>query len=141
MNAAKYVLLWALSFAFTSAIDALWHLVIFGKTYARDLRPLARTAGDKIVFDTAAGLLAQVLVVTSLVVLVLYATAGRGDLRGAALVGALAGVLAITVYGITNYALMRDWSLRLTVLEAVWGPVLGGASGAFAYWLRGLLAG
>ncbi len=141
MTSAKYVLLWALSFAFTSAIDALWHLAFFGKAYARDLRPLARTAGDKIVFKAAAGLLAQALVVTSLVVLVLYATAGRGGLLSAALVGALAGVLAITVYGITNYALMKDWSLRLTVLEAVWGPVLGGASGAFTFWLRRVLAG
>lgn len=141
MNAAKYALLWALSFAFTSAIDALWHLVIFGRAYARDFRPLARMSGDRMVFNPAAGLLAQALVVTSLVVLVLYATAGRGDMRSAALVGALAGVLAITVYGITNYALMRDWSLRLTVLEAVWGPLLGGASGAFAFWLRRLLAG
>jgi uncharacterized membrane protein len=139
MTVWKYFLLWGLAFAFTSAIDALWHLVIFGKAYAKDFRPLARPAGDKITFNAPAGLLAQVLVVTTILVLVLLTTQTRGNIGLAALVGALAGVLAISVYGITNYSLMKDWSLRLTLLEAVWGPLIGGSSGVFIYWLRNFL--
>ena len=56
----------------------------------------------------------------------------------AALIGAAAGILAITVYGVTNYALFKDWSLKLTVLEAIWGPMLGGLSGAFVVWMKSL---
>ena len=55
------------------------------------------------------------------------------------LIGALAGILAITVYGITNYALFKDWSLKLTNLEVIWGPMLGGLSGAFIIWMQSLL--
>jgi uncharacterized membrane protein len=136
MTALRYGLLWVCAFIFTSAIDAFWHLVLFGKPYAAGMKPLARMKDGKMAFSVSAGLLSQILVVTSLVFLVLYKTQG-GTMAQAALVGAAAGVLAITVYGVTNYALFKDWNLTMTILEVVWGPILGGLSGAFAFWLKG----
>jgi uncharacterized membrane protein len=138
MSVWKYLLLWIASFIFTSAIDAAWHLGIFGKIYSAGIKPLARMKGDKMAFSAPWGLLSQVLVVTSLVFLVLYKSQ-KGTMAEAALVGAVAGVLAITVYGVTNYALFKDWNLSMTILEVVWGPILGGLSGAFAFWMKTLL--
>jgi uncharacterized membrane protein len=138
MNALRYLLLWVCSFAFTSLLDALWHFAIFGRAYSRDIRPLARMSGDKLTFNPGAGFLAQVMVVTSLVFLVLYKST-PGNLGEAALVGAVAGILAISVYGVTNYALFKDWSLALAVLEFVWGPILGALSGVFVLWFRTVL--
>jgi len=135
MTALRYVLLWICSFAFTSAIDALWHLGIFGKIYSTGIRPLARMKGEKMAFSGPWGLLAQVLVVTSIFFLVLYKTQ-KGTIGDAVLVGAAAGVLAITVYGVTNFALFKDWGLTITLLEIVWGPILGGLSGAFIFWMK-----
>ena len=51
------------------------------------------------------------------------------------LVGALGGVLAISVYGLVNQALIRDWPWRLTWLEVIWGPIIGGLGGLFIAWL------
>jgi len=87
MNIIRYFLVWLLSFAFTSLIDAIWHLGIFKKAYSEGIRPLAR----------------------------------------------------ITVYGLTNYALFKDWSLKLTVLEVIWGPMLGSSSGVFVIWIKSIL--
>jgi uncharacterized membrane protein len=134
----RYALLWLGAFVFTSAIDALWHLALFGRPYKEGLRPLARMADGKFAFKGAAALLAQVLVVTSVLLLVLLKSEGA-TLATAALVGALAGVLAISVYGVTNYALLKDWGLGITILETIWGPMIGGCSGAFAFWLKSLL--
>ena len=139
MTAVRYMGIWMLSFVFTSAIDAIWHLLIFGRIYREKIRPLARMNGDKMAFIGWAGILSQVLVVTSLVLLVLLKSDGTGYVR-AGLIGALAGVLAISVYGITNYALFRDWGLTLTVLEMVWGPILGGLSGIFIFWAKSILS-
>jgi len=138
MSVFRYFLLWICSFIFTSAIDALWHLGIFRKVYGAGLKPLARMKGDKMAFNAPWGLLSQVLVVTSLVFLVLYKTQ-KGTMAEAALVGAVAGVLAITVYGVTNYALFKDWNMSITILEVVWGPILGCLSGVFAFWMKTLL--
>ncbi len=138
MNALRYFLVWIIAFAFTSLIDAIWHLGIFRKAYTEGIKPLARMTGDKITLNPIAGALAQILVVTAIVFLVLY-KAQKGNIVEAAVIGAVAGVLAITVYGVTNYALFKDWNFTLTVLEFIWGPILGGLSGIFVYWMKSLL--
>jgi uncharacterized membrane protein len=138
MNIVRYFLVWLLSFAFTSLIDAVWHLGIFKRAYSEGIKPLARMSGDKMTFNAFAGILSQVLVVTCIVFLVLFKTQKVNYLE-AALIGAAAGILAITVYGVTNYALFKDWSLKLTVLEVIWGPMLGASSGAFVVWTKSLL--
>lgn len=138
MNILRYIFLWILAFLFTSAIDAVWHLVIFRKPYSEGMKPLARMTWDKMVLKPVPGLLAQILVVTCIVVLVLYGMQ-KGLLWEAALIGALCGILAITVYGFTNYALLKNWNMTLTILEVVWGPILGGLSGIFVFWMKFLI--
>lgn len=138
MVIVRYLFIWFLSFIFTSAIDALWHLGIFGKLYSEGIKPVARMSEGKMAFNAFAGLAAQVLVVTCIVFLVLYKTQKDG-LLDAALIGMAAGILAITVYGFTNYALLKNWNLTLTVLEVVWGPILGGLTGIFVFWMKSLI--
>ena len=138
MNIIRYFLVWLLSFAFTSLIDAIWHLGIFKKAYSEGIKPLARMSGEKITLNPVAGILAQVLVVTCIVFLVLFKTQKVNYLE-AALIGAIAGILAIAVYGLTNYALFKDWSFKLTVLEVIWGPMLGASSGVFVIWIKSIL--
>ena len=55
----RYALLWLGAFVFTSAIDALWHLALFGRPYKEGLRPLARMAGGKFAFKGAADLIGK----------------------------------------------------------------------------------
>ena len=138
MNFFRYALLWALSFIMTSLIDAVWHLGFFGKIYKEGIKPLARMHGDKMAFNPVAGIISQVLVVSCIFFLVLYKVQ-KGTAGEAFLVGAAAGVLAVTVYGITNYALFKDWGLAVTILEMTWGPFLGGLSGLLIFWLKPII--
>jgi uncharacterized membrane protein len=138
MNFFRYALLWALSFIMTSLIDAVWHLGFFGKIYKEGIKPLARMNGDKMAFHPVAGIISQVLVVSCIFFLVLYKVQ-KGTAGEAFLVGAAAGILAVTVYGITNYALFKDWGLAVTLLEMAWGPFLGGLSGLFIFWLKPII--
>ena len=138
MKIFHYILIWILSFVFTSLIDAIWHLVLFKQAYSESFKPLARMSGNKISFNAFAVIMAQVLVVSCIVFLVLF-KAQENNFFQAVIIGAVAGILAITVYGITNYALMKDWNLKLTVLEIIWGPIIGGLSGFFVMWMKSLL--
>jgi len=136
-NVLKMVILWVLTLILFSLADAVWHFLIFGKAYKEDFKPLALMEGEKIIFRKVWGFLAQLLLVSSLIILVLMKN--PTSLKDSVLVGFLVGVLAITVYGFTNYSLMKDWSFRLTLLEVFWGPVLGSWGGlvvSFLYrWL------
>ncbi|MGB4704776.1 MAG: DUF2177 family protein [Candidatus Saccharicenans sp.] len=123
----KFIGLWVITLVLVSLVDALWHLVIFGRAYREDFKALAILQNDRIVFRTFYGVLAQLVMVSCLILLIILRD--PEEVKISALVGALVGLLAITVYGLTNYALIKDWSPRLMVLEVVWGPLLGAWGG------------
>ncbi len=122
-------LVYFLSFLITSAIDAFWHLVIFGKQYSAWFAPVARMENGKLALQGLPGLLSQILVVAVTMFLVLYKTGGHPKITEGALIGAACGILGITVYGLVNYALINNWGLEITILEVIWGPLLGALSG------------
>jgi uncharacterized membrane protein len=131
----KYVAIWFAAFFAISAIDALWHLVLWGRVYSRAFKPIARTKNGKSALQPIPGIVSQVLVVSAMMVLAVLSVRGGYGYAANFLVGAMGGVLGISVYGLVNQALIRDWSWRLTVLEVVWGPIIGGAGGLFIAWL------
>lgn len=130
-------LVYLLSFVTISIIDAVWHLVLFGKQYSQWFAPVARMVGGKLDLQYIPGILSQVLIVAVMMFLVLYKTGGHPKLYQGALIGAACGMLAISVYGLVNYALIQNWGLEITILEVVWGPILGAFSGMTIAYLGG----
>jgi uncharacterized membrane protein len=135
----KYVAIWFAAFFGISAVDALWHLGIFGWAYGPGFRQVARMKNGKMALQPIPGLVSQILVVSCLVVMSILSVRGGQGYPVNFLVGALGGVLAISVYGLVNQALIKDWSWRLTWLEVVWGPIIGGLGGLFIAWLYRVL--
>jgi uncharacterized membrane protein len=135
----NYVAIWFAAFLVLSAVDALWHLVIFGWAYRPGFRLVGRMVDGKLSLQPIPGIISQILVVSSLMVLTIFSVrAGQGYGLNV-LVGALGGVLAISVYGLVNQALIRNWSWTLTALEVVWGPIIGGLGGLFIAWMYRLI--
>jgi len=135
----RYVAIWFAAFVGISAIDALWHLGIFGWVYGREFKPVARMKNGKLSLQGLPGIASQILVVSAFMVLAILSVRGGHGYPANFLVGAMGGVLAISVYGLVNQALIKDWSWRLTVLEVVWGPIIGGLGGLFIAWLYRVL--
>jgi uncharacterized membrane protein len=131
----NYVAVWFAAFFGLSIVDAIWHLGIFGWAYGPGFKLVAKTKDGKIALQPIPGLVSQVFVVSALVVLVVLSVrAGQGYPLNL-LVGAMGGVLGISVYGLVNQALIKDWGWRLTLLEFVWGPIIGALAGLFIGWL------
>jgi uncharacterized membrane protein len=135
----KYVAIWFAAFFGISAIDALWHLGIFGRVYRRDFKAVARTKEGRLSLLPLPGIASQILVVSALMVLTVLSVRVGYGYPASFLVGAMGGVLAISVYGLVNQSLIKDWSWRLTLLEVVWGPIIGGLGGLFIAWLYRVL--
>jgi uncharacterized membrane protein len=135
----KYALLWLVSFIGISAVDALWHLVIWGKVYGADIRRVAAVVDGKPVFHNLSGLLAQVLVITAFVILASLQFRSDAPVLKGIVSCMMGGILGISVYGLVNHWIIRDWSLAMTVLEAVWGPLIGAFAGFFIVWAAKLL--
>ncbi len=134
----KYIFLFLSSFIFTSLIDVVWHILLFGSIYQKRMEKIAPMADGQLNIKALPGLLSQVLVVSMLVLLINYKRPEL-ELMDGAIIGAAAGVLAISVYGLVNYALVKNWTLDITILEVIWGPMLGGLSGMFIVWAKKLI--
>ena len=130
----RYALLWLTSFMAISAVDALWHLGIWGKVYGAGIRRVAVVSDGKPVLHNVSGFIAQVLVITAFVVLTSLVLRSGGATCMSVLACVTGGVLGISVYGLVNHWLIRDWSAAMTVLEVVWGPILGAFAGFFIAW-------
>lgn len=48
---------------------------------------------------------------------------------------ALVGLVAYGVYDLTNLATLRQWPLRLAVVDTAWGTLVSTAAGAAAAWV------
>lgn len=131
----EYVAIWFAAFFVMSALDALWHLGLFGWAYRPDFRSVARMVDGKLALQPIPGLISQVFVVGALMTMVILSVRGGQGYPLNVLVGALGGVLAISVYGLVNQALIKNWTWRLTLLELVWGPIIGGLGGLFVAWM------
>jgi uncharacterized membrane protein len=66
--------------------------------------------------------------VAGLLVLVSRPAFEDGDAFAGLWKGALLGFVAYGTYEMTNYATLKDWSLRMVVLDWTWGTVLTGLS-------------
>jgi uncharacterized membrane protein len=135
----KYALLWLVSFIVISVVDALWHLGIWGKVYSADIKRVAVVIDGKPVFNNVSGLLSQVLVITAFVVLAALHFHSEAATLKSVLSCVMGGILGVSVYGLVNHWLIRDWSPAMTVLEAVWGPLIGAFAGFFIAWAGKLL--
>jgi uncharacterized membrane protein len=105
------------------AVDVLWIGVVANGFYKRELGPLARRAGDDFDPRWAPAALLYLLVVVGLLVFVLP-RARAGGVADAALWGGLFGIVLYGVYDLTNYATLNGFSLRMTVVDLLWGGVL-----------------
>ncbi len=56
-----------------------------------------------------------------------------GDWKMAAFYGAVLGFIAYGTYDLTNYATMKVWSARITIIDMLWGAALTALSSTAAF--------
>jgi uncharacterized membrane protein len=54
--------------------------------------------------------------------------------------GALLGFFCYATYDLTNYATLKVWSLKVTILDMMWGSFLTGSAALAGFWLTGLIS-
>jgi uncharacterized membrane protein len=99
------------------ALDAIW-LTVMAPSYRAVM-------GDMLAANVRFGPAILFYVVDMLGLLIFVARPGRR--HGAAWVlahGALFGLFTYATYDLTNYAVLKNWNLTLTIEDVVWGMVL-----------------
>ena len=105
-------------------LDGLWLGLLMSGFYRAQLRSLARISGDRLDPNWAAAAVVYLLLGVGLAVLV-WSRAGSS--ASAALTGAAFGLVVYGVYDWTNLSTLRDWPLRLTLVDMAWGTAASAA--------------
>jgi uncharacterized membrane protein len=99
------------------AFDAIW-LTLMGPSYRAVM-------GDMLAADVRIGPAIAFYLVDMLGLIIFVARPGtRQGVAWVAAHGALFGLFTYATYDLTNYAVLKNWDLMLTIEDIVWGMVI-----------------
>jgi len=110
------------------ALDLLWLGVVARGFYVSQLGHLMRTDvnwGAAIVFYG--------IFILGLSLFVLLPAIEKSSLTHAVVFGALFGLVTYATYDLTNLATLKDWPVLMTVVDIIWGSLLGAAVSSTAF--------
>lgn len=113
-----------------AAIDLTWLTLMAGRFYRA-------TLGDIMLTDVnlKAAAVFYLLYPIGLVYFAIGPALKSGDLKEAAMKGALIGLFAYGTYDLTNQATLRNWTTTLTLADIAWGTVVSGVAAFAAAWV------
>ncbi|MGB7294842.1 MAG: DUF2177 family protein [Candidatus Aminicenantales bacterium] len=122
MTAKHMLVLYLITLAVFFLIDMIWLGIVAKGFYRRHLGPMLN---PKV--NWAAAILFYLLFIVGLLIFVIKPALVSGEPLKALLLGALLGLISYATYDLSNLATLKDWPLVVTVVDLIWGSVLGGA--------------
>ena len=126
----EFIKLYLLSFGSLLAIDSLWLVKVAPKFYKSNIGHLMTDNPNLL----AAGLFYVIYIIGSVVFVVQPAVADK-SVMFAATRGALFGLVAYSTFDLTANAVFKDWPLKVTVIDMLWGTILTAGVCSLATWL------
>ena len=122
MTFKQMLVLYLITLAVFFLIDMIWLGVVAKGFYRKHLGPLM---SPKV--NWAAAILFYLLFIVGLLVFVIRPALAGGKPLQALFMGALLGLISYATYDLTNLATLKDWPIVVTVVDLIWGSVLGGS--------------
>lgn len=114
------------------AIDMMWLGLVAKNFYKSQIGFIMKSD-----FNWTAGVLFYLLFIVGLVIFVIAPAEEKGSWTQALLLGALFGLIAYAAYDLTNLATLKDWPIMVTIVDMVWGAVLGATVSALTVIIAG----
>jgi uncharacterized membrane protein len=105
-------------------IDFVWLGIVARNFYKKELGAFSTT------LSLPAAFLAYVLIAAGIVLFVL--PKASGDIVKALLWGAVFGLIAYGIYDFTNLATLKGWSIKMLVVDTLWGVFVCGITSLLA---------
>lgn len=109
-------------------LDAVWIGLLMKGFYDAELGALARRDGSSMSPRWGAAILVYALIPLGVVLFVGPAMGANAGLARAFGWGAMYGLIGYGIYDLTNRATLAQWSLKLTVVDMLWGATICGVS-------------
>lgn len=109
-------------------IDAVWLLLIAKDFYSKEIGHLMSSSPNLI-----PALIFYALFAVGIVFFVVDPALEKESLKYAIIAGILFGVVAYSTYDLTNFATMKDWPLKVVLIDIVWGGFLTGSVSVLSF--------
>jgi uncharacterized membrane protein len=119
-----------ITFASFAVIDAIWLGLVARTLYREQIGFLMRSNTNWL-----AAILFYLFYIVGILFFVVQPALDRGSWSYALLVGFLFGFVTYMTYELTNLATLEGWPVLITVVDILWGTVLGGTVSLLSYTL------
>jgi uncharacterized membrane protein len=128
MNLLRQIYLYLICLGAFLVIDFTWLGVVARNFYRRELGELMADSTN-----WAAAFAFYLLFVVGIVLFVVNPAIQKDSLGWSIGIGFLFGLIAYATYDLTNLATLANWSLRVTLVDLVWGGVLSASVSLVGY--------
>lgn len=111
-------------------LDAIWLTFVGPKLYA-PVQNVLLSGGVKI----APAIVFYVMMIAGLVYLAVRPALASGQAGQALVSGAVLGLVSYGTYALTNQAIMKGWTVSMSLPDMAWGTVIGGLSSTAGYFV------
>lgn len=130
-----YIIAWVVAAAIFLGLDTLW----FARMVPRFYRPIMREIMRPTPNLTAAAAF-YLIYVSGVIFFAVSPALAEGSASKAILNGAILGFFAYATFDLTNHAIMRSWSTKLTIVDMAWGTFATALASGAAYTAASALA-
>jgi uncharacterized membrane protein len=130
----RYAVTYVTTLVAFALIDAVWLTLVAGPLYKQTLGPILLDS-----FRAVPAIVFYLLQIAGIMVFVVPRVAGGQTALLNFVFGALFGLFTYACFDLTNFAVLRSWTLYLTVTDIAWGCVLTGAASAIGIFAADLI--
>lgn len=131
----KYLKMYIIALVIFAIIDAIWLGLIAPKFYKSQIGHLM---SDKPNF--LAAIVFYLIFIVGVVYFVINPAVEAQSLTKVLISGALFGFITYATYDLTNLATLRDWPLKVTLIDLLWGTSLSTVIGLLTYLIYNALS-
>jgi uncharacterized membrane protein len=132
----KYVLAYISTGVAFAAIDSVWLRNMYTRLYQPEIGELLLRG-----FRIGPAITFYLLYILGIIIFAVGPALRSNQWQAALLQGALFGFFCYMTYDLTNHATLKVWSIKVTLLDIVWGTTLTGLAALAGWWVTSALTG
>ncbi len=134
MPILKIILSYLLTFLVFLGIDLFWLTILSKNFYAKYLGFLMAEKANLL-----PAFLFYLLFVAGIMYFVIFPAIKSGSLLKAILGGVFFGLVTYATYDLTNLATIKNWPLRITIIDLLWGMLVSTIVSMVGFWIVKLI--
>lgn len=131
----KYLIAYIATGISFALIDSIWLRSMYARLYQPEIGELLMKG-----FRMGPAIAFYLLYILGIILFAVGPALRNGQWQTSLVQGALFGFFCYMTYDLTNFATLKVWSLKVTVLDMIWGTFLTGSAALAGWWLTTLLA-